>query len=63
MIKDFMTFARALDAFCGRLNAGLAAIAIVLAFIVTGLAVVRAQQYVPTAMAGVATSYQPVLEQ
>ena len=59
-MNDFITFARAVDAFCARMNGGLAAVAIVLALLVAGIAVIRAEQYLPVVIANVATTYQPV---
>ena len=61
MMKDFVTFARALDAFCARTNNGLAVVAIVLAVIVTGLTVIRAEQSMPVVTANVTTGYQGIV--
>ena len=46
-MKDQITaFARDVDAFCGRLNDGLTAVAILLGFLVVTLSVIRAQDFV-----------------
>jgi hypothetical protein len=43
--KGLLTFARAIDASCARMNRGLAAVAIYLAVLVVGMAVIRAEEY------------------
>ena len=46
-MKDQLTaFARDVDAFCARLNSGLAAVAILLGFLVVTMSVIRAQDYI-----------------
>ena len=50
MKPTLLAFARDVDAFCRRLNSGLAAVAIVLGVVTAALGVVRAEQYLPTAL-------------
>jgi len=48
-MKELVTFARAIDASCARMNSGLAAVAIILAVLVAGMALIRAEEYLPVA--------------
>lgn len=50
MKQTLFAFARDVDAFCGRLNSGLGAVALVLGILVAALSVVRAEQYLPTVL-------------
>jgi hypothetical protein len=47
MKRQLIAFARDLDTFCGRMNDGLTAVAILLGFLVMTMSVIRAQDYVP----------------
>lgn len=58
MKQNLVAFARDLDAFCGRMNSGLAAVAIVLSITVAALAAERAEQFVPQ-LADAVTSGMP----
>jgi hypothetical protein len=44
-MKEALTLARAIDASCARMNRGLAAVAVYLAILVVGMAVIRAEEY------------------
>lgn len=46
MKDQLIAFARDVDAFCGRLNDGLTAVAILLGFLVVTMSVIRAQDFV-----------------
>ena len=50
MKDQLIAFARDVDTFCGRLNDGLTAVAILLGFLVVTMSVIRAQDLVPDAM-------------
>lgn len=63
MKQTLIAFAHDVDAFCGRMNSGLSAVAIVLGILVAASAVVRAQQYLPTTMTDVPFGYQSMLGQ
>ena len=59
-MKELLTFARTIDASCARMNSGLAAVAIYLGRLVLGTAIIRAEEYLPLAMAAnMATADQP----
>jgi hypothetical protein len=47
MKQNLIVFAREVNAFCARMNSGLAAVAVVLSVTVAALAAERAQQLVP----------------
>ncbi len=47
MKRQLSAFARDLDTLCGRMNAGLTAVAILLGFLVMTMSVIRAQEFVP----------------
>jgi hypothetical protein len=47
MKHDLVQFAREINAFCARLNDGLAAVAVLLGLVVVTVGVFRAQQFVP----------------
>ena len=49
MKDQLIAFARDVDAFCARLNSGLAAVAILLGFLVVTMSVIRAQDLVAEA--------------
>jgi hypothetical protein len=62
-MKELLTLARAIDASFARMNRGLAAVAIYLAILVVGLAVIRAGEYLPIAMvANMAIADQPLMK-
>lgn len=63
MKQAFLTFARDVDAFCNRMNNGLVAVAIVLGVLAFALALVRAQQCLPTLMDSLVSSHQLTMEQ
>jgi len=46
MKDQLIAFARDVDAFCGRLNDGLTAVAILLGFLVVTMSMIRAQDFV-----------------
>jgi hypothetical protein len=58
MKQRFTTIARDLDGFCSRINAGLTAVAILLGFLVMTMSVIRAQEFLPQAIALVSVDYQ-----
>lgn len=58
MKQTLIALAHDVDAFCARMNSGLAAVAIVLGVLVAALAVFRAEQVMPTLMDNVASAYQ-----
>jgi hypothetical protein len=47
MKDDLVQFAREINAFCARLNDGLAAVAVLLGLVVVTVGVFRAHQFVP----------------
>lgn len=47
MKQNLVSFARDVNAFCARMNSGLAAVAVVLSITVAALAAERAEQFVP----------------
>lgn len=53
MKDQLIAFARDVDTFCGRLNDGLTAVAILLGFLVVTMSVIRAQDLVPEAMVSI----------
>ena len=58
-MKNHLTaFARDVDAFCARLNDGLAAVAILLAFLVLTVAVIRVADYLPQTPVSMPTTFQ-----
>lgn len=61
MKQTLIAFARDVDAYCGRMNSGLGAVAIVLGVLVVASAVVRAQQYIPMTMTDAPLGYQSTL--
>ena len=58
MKQNLIAFARSVDAFCGRMNSGLAAVATVLALIAAARAVELVQPYVPQISDTVMTGFQ-----
>ena len=58
MKQTLITLAHDVDAFCARMNSGLAAVAIVLGVLVAALGLFRAEQVMPTLMNNVASGYQ-----
>ena len=58
MKQTLITFAHDVDAFCARMNNGLAAVAIVLGVLAAALAVFRAEQVMPTLIDNVASGSQ-----
>jgi hypothetical protein len=50
MKDQLIAFARDVDTFCGRLNDGLTAVAILLGFLVVTMSVIRGQDLVPDTM-------------
>jgi hypothetical protein len=63
MKKSLTGFAHEVDVFCGRMNSGLGAFAVVLGIVVAALGLVRAQQNLPAMMDGAISSYQPAVEE
>ncbi len=61
MKRNLLTFAHDLESFCARLNDGLTAVAVLLAFMVMTMAIVRAQDFMPNALATVPSGYQLTL--
>jgi|HubBroStandDraft_2_1064218.scaffolds.fasta_scaffold597457_1 hypothetical protein len=57
MKRQLIAFARELDTFCGRMNDGLAAVAILLGFLVMTMSVIRAQDFMPEGLASVPADY------
>lgn len=57
MKRTLIGFAHNIDGFCGRMNSGLGAFALVLGVIVATLGLARARHDLPTMMDG-ASSYQ-----
>lgn len=58
-MKNHLTaLARDVDAFCARLNDGLAAVAILLAFLVLTVAVIRVADYLPQTPVSMQTTFQ-----
>jgi len=57
MKRQLIAFARELDTFCGRMNDGLAAVAILLGFLVMTMSVIRAQDFMPEVVASVPANY------
>ena len=57
MKNQLTTFARDLNSFCGRMNDGLAAVAILLGFLVMTMSVIRAQDFVPEVLATAPVDY------
>jgi hypothetical protein len=58
MKQRFTAFLRAVDAYCARLNDGLTAVAILLGFTVMTMSVIRAQEFLPQALALLPAGYQ-----
>lgn len=58
MKNQLVAFVRDIDAFCGRLNAGLTAVAILLGFLVMTMSMIRAQDLVPEMSMTVPVDYQ-----
>lgn len=57
MKRQLSAFVRELDTICGRMNDGLAAVAILLGFLVMTMSVIRAQDFVPDVVASVPADY------
>ncbi len=62
MKETFRALTHDIDAFCARLNGGLAAVAIVLGAIVLTASVFRAQQIIPAVMDGIAATNSVILD-
>lgn len=58
MKQTLIAIAHDVDAYCARMNNGLAAVAIVLGILVAAAAVFRAEQVMPTLMDNIASDYQ-----
>jgi len=57
MKRQLIAFARDLDTLCGRMNAGLSAVAILLGFLVMTVSVIRAQEFAPEVLGTTPTDY------
>jgi len=57
MKRQLIAFAREVDAFCARMNDGLAAVAILLGFLVMTMSVMRAQDFMPEGIAAAPADY------
>jgi hypothetical protein len=62
MKRELTEMAREINAFCARLNAGLTAVAILLAFLVVTMGAIRAQDYVPQPAGIIPVDYQQSAE-
>ena len=57
MKRPLNGLARELDAFCGRMNDGLMAVAVLLGFLVMTMSVIRAQELLPKLLASMPADY------
>lgn len=62
MKRELVEMAREIDAYCARLNAGLNAVAILLAFLVVTMGAIRAQDFAPQPTGMIPSGYQQVAE-
>jgi hypothetical protein len=62
MKRELTEMAREINAFCARLNAGLTAVAILLAFLVVTVGAIRAQDFAPQPAGMIPAGYQQVAE-
>jgi hypothetical protein len=62
MKRELTQMAREINAFCARLNDGLTAVAILLAFLVVTVGAIRAQDYAPQPSGMIPVDYQQAAE-